>query len=176
MILYIKKSKIVTGQEQSKLLGHYLLLGGITLLFQSMKQGARNGIETTLMLGKIIVPIYFFVTFLRYTPVINFIARIFEPLMNFFNLPGEAALILVMGNLLGLYSGVGAMEALSLGTFEITLLAIMLNFSHSLFVETAVSTKLKVSGGKIMALRVSLMLASGLVFGTLAGGVLTQWM
>lgn len=146
------------------------------MFLQSMKQGARNGIETTLMLGKIIVHIYFFVTFLRYTPAIDLIARIFEPLMNLFNLPGEAALILVMGNLLSLYSGVGAIEALSLGTFEITLLAIMLNFSHSLFVETAVATKLKVSGGKIMALRIGLMLASGLIFGTLAGGVLKLWM
>lgn len=146
------------------------------MLLQSIKQGTRHGIETTLMLGKIIVPIYFFVTFLRHTPTIDWIARAFEPLMNFFNLPGEAALILVMGNLLSLYSGVGAIQALSLGTFEITLLAIMLNFSHSLFVETAVATKLKVSGAKIMALRVGLMLASGLIFGTLAGGALQRWM
>lgn len=167
---------MVSGPGAERFLGTILLSGGITLLLQSIKQGIRNGMETTLMLGKIIIPIYFFVTFLRYTPAIDFIARIFEPLMNFFNLPGEAALILVMGNLLSLYSGVGAIEALSLSGFEITLLAIMLNFSHSLFIETAVSTKLNVSGTKIMALRVGLMLASGLIFGTLAGGVMQRWM
>ena len=145
-------------------------------MLKSMKRGARNGLETTFMLGKIIVPIYIVVTFLRHTPVMDYIAQAFEPLMQFFNLPGEAALILVMGNFLSLYSGVGAIQALSLGTFEITLLGIMLNFSHALFVETAVATKLKVSGTRIMALRVGLMLASGLIFGTLAGGVLQQWM
>jgi len=146
------------------------------LLFQSIKQGFRNGIDTMIMLGKIIIPVYFIVTFLHHTPVIDFIARSFEPLMGFFNLPGEAAMILVMGNLLSLYSGVGAIQALSLSTFEITLLAMMLNFSHSLFIETAVATRLNVSGTKIMALRLGLMLASGVIFGTLAGGVLQQWM
>ena len=146
------------------------------MLFQSIKQGTRNGIETTLMLGKIIVPVYFFVTILRHTPAIDFIARSFEPLMSFFNLPGESAMILVMGNLLSLYSSIGAIQALSLNTFEVTLLAVMLNFSHSLFVETAVATKLNVSGMKIVALRVGLMLISGLIFGTMAGGVLQKWM
>ncbi|RQD69105.1 MAG: nucleoside recognition protein [Tindallia sp. MSAO_Bac2] len=146
------------------------------MLLQSIKQGFRNGIDTTIMLGKIIVPVYFVVTFLHHTPVIDFVAQSFEPLMSVFNLPGESAMILVMGNLLSLYSGVGAIQALSLNSFEITLLAMMLNFSHSLFIETAVATRLNVSGTKIMALRVGLMLASGLIFGTLAGGVLQRWM
>lgn len=146
------------------------------MLLKSMKQGARNGLETTYMLAKIIVPIYMIITILRHTPVLDYIAQIFEPLMNFFNLPGEAALVLVLGNLLSLYSSIGVIQALSLGTFEVTLLAIMLNFSHSLFLETAVASKLKVSGPKIVALRVGLMLLSGLIFGTLAGGALSRWM
>lgn len=139
------------------------------LLFQSIKQGFRNGIDTMIMLGKIIIPVYFIVTILHHTPIIDLIARSFEPLMSFFNLPGEAAMILVMGNLLSLYSGVGAIQALSLNPFEITILAVMLNFSHSLFVETAVATRLKVSGTKIIILRVGLMLVSGLILGTFAG-------
>ncbi len=77
-----------------------LQMGGNAMLMQSIKQGTRNGLDTTLMLAKIIVPIYVFVTFLRHTPVIDLIARAFEPLMGFFHLPGEAALILVMGNVL----------------------------------------------------------------------------
>jgi hypothetical protein len=146
------------------------------VLVQSIKQGLKNGLQTTLMLGKIIVPVYFFVTFLSHTPVIDWIARLFEPLMKLLNLPGEAAIVLVMGNVVGIYAAVGAIQALSLAPFEIMVIALMLNFSHALFIETAVITQLNFSGSKIALYRIFLMLMSGIVYGTLIGGVMQRWM
>ena len=140
------------------------------MLFDSIKQGTRKGLETTFLLGKIIVPVYFFVTFLSHTPAIDWIARLAEPLMRLFNLPGEAAIILVMGNLLNLYAAIGAIQAISLTSSEILVIALMLSFSHALFVETAVVKQLKVSGLKVVALRLSLMVLVGLVYGTLMRG------
>jgi hypothetical protein len=146
------------------------------VLIQSIKHGTRKGLETTFMLGKIIVPVYFFVTFLRHTPAIDWIARLFEPLMSLFNIPGEAAIVLVLGNFLGLFAAVGAIQAMSLTPFEVLVIALMLNFSHSLFMETAVITQLKISGIKVAAYRIFLMLLAGVVYGTLIGGVMQRWM
>lgn len=142
------------------------------MFLNSVKDGAKKGIDTTLMLGKIIIPVYFFITFLGHTPAIDFIAKVFEPFMNFFNLPGEAAIVLVMGNFLNLYAAIGAIKALSLSPFEVTVIALMLSFSHSLFMETAVVKKLNVSATKVVILRVSLMVGIGVLYGTVFGGLI----
>lgn len=141
------------------------------MFLKSIVQGTKKGLETTWMLAKIVIPVFFFVTFLSHTPALDFMARVFEPFMNFFNLPGEAAIVLVMGNFLNIYAAIGAIKALSLTGFEVTVLSLMLSFSHSLFMETAVVKKLNISGTKIVLMRVSLMLLAGFVYGNLVGRV-----
>ena len=132
------------------------------MLGNSIQSGLKKGFETTWMLGKIIVPVYFFVTFLKHTPVIDWIARAFEPLMQFFHLPGEAAIVLVLGNVLNLYAAIGAMKAMSLTPLQATILAIMLSFSHSLFMETAITQKLGMKLSNVLFIRIGLALISGL--------------
>lgn len=139
------------------------------MFLESIRKGTKHGLETTWMLAKIVIPVFFFVTFLSHTPALDFMARVFEPLMNVFNLPGEAAIVLVMGNFLNIYAAIGAIKALPLTGFEVTVLALMLSFSHSLFMETAVVKKLKVSAVKVVLMRVSLMLISGFVYGNIIG-------
>ncbi|MCT4618527.1 MAG: nucleoside recognition protein [Marinisporobacter sp.] len=135
------------------------------MLIDSIKTGIKKGIETTWMLGKIIIPVYIFITILKHTPVLDWISRIFEPLMGLFHLPGEAALVLVLGNALNLYAALGAIKAISLTPMQITTIGIMLSFSHSLFVETAVVKKLDANIGKVIALRVGLALVVGMIVG-----------
>ncbi|ABR47233.1 nucleoside recognition domain protein [Alkaliphilus metalliredigens QYMF] len=135
------------------------------MLMDSVKVGFKKGIETTWMLAKVIVPVYFIITFLQYTPVIDWIAETFRPIMALFNLPGEAAIILVLGNVLNLYAAVGAMSVIQLSTLEITTIAIMLSFSHSLLIETAVTKKLGIGVTKVVLIRVGLAVATGIVFG-----------
>ncbi|SHJ10656.1 Spore maturation protein SpmB [Geosporobacter subterraneus DSM 17957] len=132
------------------------------MLKNSIKNGIKKGLETTWMLGKIIVPVYFFVTFLKHTPAIDWIARLFEPLMQFFHLPGEAAIVLVLGNVLNLYAAIGAMKAMSLSPLQVTILAIMLSFSHSLFMETAITQKLGMKLSNVLIIRMGLALIAGL--------------
>ena len=141
------------------------------MLVTSLKNGFKTGLESTWLLAKIVIPVFFFVTFLGHTPVLDFMAKIFEPFMNFFNLPGEAAIVLVMGNMLNIYAAIGAIKALSLTPFEVTVIALMLSFSHSLFMETAVVKKLNVSASKVVLMRLSLMILAGFIYGTLIGGV-----
>ncbi len=137
------------------------------MLLQSIKTGIKKGIETTWMLAKIIVPVYIFVTILKHTPVIGWIADLFQPLMGLFELPGESVIVFVLGILLDPYAAIGAIAAISLTPMQITTLAVMVGFCHSLFIESAIVTRLGIN--IFMASGVRLGLA--IVFGVLVGKV-----
>ncbi|MBU5676801.1 nucleoside recognition protein [Alkaliphilus sp. MSJ-5] len=135
------------------------------MLISSIKTGIRKGIGTTWFLAKTIVPVYIFVTVLNNTPIIDWITTLFEPLMGVFNLPGEAAIVLVVGNILNLYAAIGAIKAIELTATQVTILAIMLSFSHSLLVETAVTRKLGFKVSHALIIRVGLAVISGIIVG-----------
>jgi len=133
------------------------------MFLDSIKKGLKKGIDTTFMLGKIMVPVYFVVTIINHTPLIDWISIIFQPLMEIFNLPGEAAIVLVIGNFLSLYAAIGAMGALALTPTQITTLAMMLSFSHSLLVETAITKKLGLKLHNVLLVRVGLAVFTGFI-------------
>jgi len=122
---------------------------------KSIKAGAINGIKITMTLAKIIVPVYFFVVLLQQTPLFKIISRYFEPWMKLFGLPGKAALPFVLGNGINIYAPLGAIKQLGLTPKELTIIATMLCFSHSLFIETAIIKKMGLSIWPIIAIRVA---------------------
>ncbi|CDF58373.1 nucleoside recognition domain-containing protein [Thermobrachium celere] len=126
-------------------------------------RGVKKGLETTIKIGKILVPVYFIVTFIKYTPLINYIALVFKPVMHLVGLPGEAALPFVIGNAINLYAGIGAILALTLNAKEITIISVMLCFSHSLFLETAVCKKIGVSATFMIIVRQILAFVAGIL-------------
>ncbi len=136
-------------------------------LSETILNGVKSGFHVTWNLTKIIVPIYFFITFLKYTGVLEWISLKFAPMMSLFGLPGEAAIALVFGNGLHLYAAIGVITTLSLTQKQITVIAIMLLFSHSLFMETAVAKKTGVNVFIIILIRISLAVTSGMVLNRL---------
>ncbi len=130
-------------------------------------QGFINGLKTVWILSKVLIPIYFLIVFLGKTPILNVISQIFEPLMFLFGLPGEAAIVLVLGNTLNLYAAIGAMVSIPFTVKQLTILAVMLSFSHSMIVETAIFRKLRVPIRYIVALRLSLCVISGIILNIL---------
>lgn len=129
----------------------------------TIKRGAQNGLNTVIELAKVIIPVYFIVTILKHTQILNYIANWFEPLMKAFGLPGEAAVILVLGNVLNIYAAIGAISSIVLTSKQITIIAVMLSFSHTLPVETAVSKKIGVSVMAVLSIRIGLAIISGLI-------------
>lgn len=129
----------------------------------SIKLGLKKGFITLWKLTKIVVPVYFLVTFLSMTPILDQISNWFEPFMQVIGLPGEASLVLVLGNAINLYAGIGAITSLSLTVKQITILAVMLSFSHSLFLESAVAKRTGVSLVMVVGIRISLAIVSGFV-------------
>lgn len=128
-----------------------------------VKRGLRVGLETTWTLGKIIFPITLIVTILGHTPTLDWIARMLAPVMGWIGLPGEAAIPLVLGNILNLYAGIGAILTMDLTVKEVFILAVMLSFSHNLLVESAVAAKVGVRMSVILAVRIGLALVSAFV-------------
>ncbi len=129
----------------------------------TIKRGTKNGFNTVVELAKIIIPVYFAVTVLKYTHALDYIASVFEPLMKAFGLPGEAAVPVVLGNVLNIYAAIGAITSITLTAKQITIIAVMLSFSHTLPVETAVSKKMGVSVMVVLAIRIGLAVMSGLI-------------
>lgn len=128
---------------------------------EAIKRGVVKGLTVTVDLAKIVVPVYILVTFLKYTPVLGYIAKTAEPLMKMAGLPGEASVAIVLGYFTNLYAAIGAIASLNLSSKETTIIATMLLIAHSLPMETAVSKKVGVSGLAMVAIRVILSVAAG---------------
>ncbi|MFD1427470.1 nucleoside recognition domain-containing protein [Kroppenstedtia sanguinis] len=130
------------------------------------KQGVQSGLNTSWELGKVIFPVTLLVSVLQHTPVIDWFVQGLTPIMSWIGLPGEAAIPLVLGNLLNLYAGIGAILSLDLTVKQVFILAVMLSFSHNLLVESAVCRRVGISAFLVMGVRISLALLSA---------VLIQW-
>ncbi len=125
-----------------------------------IKRGLRVGLQTTWTLGKIIFPITLIVTVIGHTPLLELFATWLAPLMGWIGLSGEAAIPLVLANFLNLYAGIGAILTLDLSVKEVFILAIMMSFSHNLFVESAVAAQVGIRMSIVFLIRVGLALIS----------------
>ena len=129
----------------------------------SIKSGLEKGLLTLWKLTKIVVPVYFLITFLKMATILDIISAWFEPAMSLIGLPGEASVVLVLGNIVNLYAAIGAISSLTLTVKQITILAVMLSFSHSLLMESAVAKKTGVSLFIVVSIRIFLAIVSGLI-------------
>lgn len=130
---------------------------------QIILRGLREGVSVSWTLGKIVFPVTILVTILRYTPVLPWIIDFLTPLMKLIGLPGEAAMPLVLGNALNLYAGIGAIVSFDFTVKEVFILAMMLSFSHNLFIESSVAAKVGVNWWFISGLRLTLALVSAFI-------------
>lgn len=144
---------------------------------QTVLKGLQTGLNTTWKLGKVIFPITLIVTILQFTPVLPWIISLISPIMGLFGLSGDAAIPLVIGNALNLYAAIGAILSLELTVKEVFILAMMLSFSHNLFVESTVAMKVGVKMWIILAVRIGLALTAGIVINLVwqGGGDIAQY-
>ncbi|EGA89699.1 hypothetical protein GPDM_08545 [Planococcus donghaensis MPA1U2] len=143
----------------------------------TLKNGLKAGLKTTWSLGKIIFPITLLITMLQYTPVLPFIINLIAPVMGLFGLSGDAAIPLVLGNALNLYAGIAGMLSLELTVKEVFILAVMLSFSHNIFIETGVALKVGVKLWVVLVVRFGLAALSGVIINLFwqGGGEIAQY-
>ncbi|GGA67359.1 nucleoside recognition domain-containing protein [Ornithinibacillus halotolerans] len=140
-------------------------------------RGLNQGLQTTWALGKVIFPITLIITILQYTPVLPWLIEWISPLMGLIGLSGEAAVPIVLGNVLNLYAGIGAIISFDFTVKEVFIMAVMLSFSHNLFIESAVVSKVGVKWWLIVGIRIGLALIAAVVINLLwnGGGELAQY-
>ncbi|WP_124728083.1 nucleoside recognition domain-containing protein [Staphylospora marina] len=127
------------------------------------RKGFESGWKTALELVKVVFPVALAVHLAKQTPLLDLLADLLSPVMGWFGLGGEAAIPLVLGNVLNLYAALGAIQALDLTVKQVFVLAVMLSFSHNLFIETALCRRVGVSALLIASVRVGLALVSALL-------------
>ncbi|WP_139822684.1 nucleoside recognition domain-containing protein [Tuberibacillus sp. Marseille-P3662] len=129
----------------------------------TLKVGLKNGLQTTWALGKVIFPITLIMTILSYTAVFDQLIHWISPAMHWLGLPGEAAVPLVFANCLNLYAGIGAVLSLDLTVKSVLILAVMMSFSHNLFIESGVAAKVGVRLWVMFAVRIGLAIVSAIL-------------
>ena len=129
----------------------------------TIQRGIYEGLKTLWILGKIIFPVTLIVTMLQYTPLMSGLIFIFEPVMGWVGLPGDAAIVLALGKLLGIYAAIGAMLPMELTVKEVFIIAVMVSFSHNLIVETAVAKRIGVSAWSMLTVRIGLAFLTGIL-------------
>lgn len=132
--------------------------------WSTILRGTKNGLIITWELARVIIPVFFCVTILRYTPILPWISDLMMPIMKMVGLPGEAALPLVMGYFLTIYAAIGALLPLGMGVREITIISVMLLLAHSLPMEAAVAKKTGVPASILIVVRISFSFLSGFLF------------
>ncbi|RLB07349.1 MAG: nucleoside recognition protein [Deltaproteobacteria bacterium] len=105
--------------------------------------GLKRGIYTFLDLLKFLLPVYTIIFFLQEGGFLKEWATLFSPYMSIFGLPGEAAIPLILGNILNIYAALGALAGLHLSGAEITIISLMLLISHNQIMEGAVLFKVR---------------------------------
>jgi spore maturation protein SpmB len=127
------------------------------------KRGSADGYKTALGLLKVILPVFAVIKVLEHTPAIVWISQVFDPLMRFVGLPGEAALAVVTGMLFNFYAALGIILALGLSAWQITIVAVILSCCHELVLETAIIKKTGISAWPILGIRFFTAVSAGAV-------------
>lgn len=139
-------------------------------MFNILKRGVKEGLKVTWTLGKIVFPVTIIVTILQYTPILPWFIKLIAPLMGLIGLPGEAAMPLVLGNALNLYAAIGAIISFDFTVKEVFILAMMLSFSHNLFIESALASRVGVNWWFISILRITLAIIAAIAINLLWPG------
>ncbi len=139
------------------------------VLISIVKDGMLKAIKTGLMLFKIMIPIYILVVILKYSPIMGWLSNIFEPVMKIFNLPAEASVPIITGIFTDEYGVVAGINSFDFSASAITTIAMISLMAHSLPVESALAQKIGYPAGKIILLRVTMAIITGIIVGWIGG-------
>ncbi len=139
------------------------------IIKEILKNSTISTVKTLKILVKVIIPVIFIITFIDMTGVLSKFSTWLDPVMKIFNLPGEASLALILGNVVNLYAAISVIVTLDLSSSQITTIAIMLLFSHSLVLETSIIAAIGVKRSTQLAIRILTMILIGITIGLLIG-------
>ncbi len=127
------------------------------------KTSFNSANDVTWILIKVYVPLSLLATFLRQIGFFDWLSPYLEPLMQAIGLPGKASVTILASFFGNVYAGIATIPALSLNVREVTILGIVIGFSHSLIIETGILMKLRFATYRIALFRIVLGIIAGII-------------
>jgi hypothetical protein len=128
-----------------------------------VRRGLRRAGHTCLVLFRVTVPTFIVMDLLRRLGVIDAIGALCAPFMSVFRLPGEAAIPVLLGSLINVYTATAALGSLGLSGGQVTTLGLMIGMAHALVVETAVLGSAGARALRLLVYRIVMSLLVGWV-------------
>ena len=120
------------------------------------KESLHSSLKSSILILKLIVPLYILSDILLYLGWLDKISFLFEPIASLIGLPAQTALSLAAGVFINIYAAIALAAPLGLSPYEWTIMGLFLGVCHSLIVESAIIKKLGISYIYSFALRFSM--------------------
>jgi len=126
-----------------------------TQLRYGLRTGSRKGWGSFVWICKILIPTSFLVILVQWSGLLYQAVPLLNPLMRLINLPGEAALPIISGVLIGPYATIPIVTVIPFSLEQITLIAIFTMIAHSLIIEGIIQHKSGINAAKITLIRLA---------------------
>ena len=123
-------------------------------LRQGLKTGAGKGRASFVWICKLLIPASFVVTVLEWAGFLHWLEFALAPLMTLINLPGEAALPIISGMLMGNYVTIAILSVLPFTLAQITLISVFCMIAHNLVVEGVIQHNSGMNIARITIIRI----------------------
>ncbi|HEX2934208.1 MAG TPA: nucleoside recognition protein [Bacteroidales bacterium] len=124
-------------------------------VYECFIQSYKPALKTIQWLLTLMIPISLGVKLLEFAGVLLILAEYTAPLVKMLGLRGEAALVLLSGGFLNIYSAIAVIETISFSAREICIMALMTLIAHNLIIESAVQRKTGSTAWWMVTLRIA---------------------
>jgi hypothetical protein len=104
-------------------------------------------------IAKIVVPMSLIISTLQWSGILEHISSFLDPVMKLINLPGEAALPILTGLLINVYSAIAVMGVLPFSIPQLTLISIFIMIAHNFILEGIIQQKSGINAFKVCFIR-----------------------
>lgn len=125
-----------------------------TQLKRGSFEGVKKGWSSFVWMCKIVIPLSFLITLLRWTGWLNYLDFLLNPLTRLINLPPEAALPIISGMLINLYAAIAIITVVPFTVEQMTLIAIFTLIAHNLIMEGIIQHKSGINIAKATLVRI----------------------
>ena len=119
-----------------------------------VKTGSGKGWASFVWICKLLIPASFVVTVLQWAGFLHWLESALAPLMILINLPGEAALPVISGMLMGNYVTIAILSVLPFNLAQITMISVFSMIAHNLVVEGIIQHNSGMNIAKITIIRI----------------------
>jgi len=125
------------------------------ILRRALVSGVKKGWGSFLWICRVVIPVSFLVMLLQWSGWLDHAETVLSPLMDWLNLPMEAALPIISGMTVNIYAAIAAMTVLPFSIEQMTLIAVFSLTAHNLIIEGIIQHRSGTHAIKITLVRLT---------------------